>query len=122
MYSIIHLLRKKWLAAGWLILISILFCLPGSAFPRQSWLDGLHLDKWVHVGFFALLVLAWLLAFRLPAALLIGFALTYGILVEVVQHRWIANRSFDVWDVVADAAGIALGFYIWLRVKRLQGL
>ena len=38
--------------------------------------------------------------------ILIGFlALAYGIAIEFVQKYFIPNRSFDVWDILADGLG-----------------
>jgi len=119
MRKILILLRSKWIAWALLIGMSMLFCLPGSALPKQSWLDGLHVDKWVHAGFFFVLVLAWSAAFRLPPWAVYGGAFLYGAAVEIVQHQWIAHRSFDAWDLAADTLGIILGGLAWLRVKRL---
>ena len=42
--------------------------------------------------------------------LLIGVAaLCYGIIMEFVQHYYVANRSFEVADIIADAVGCAAG-------------
>jgi len=35
--------------------------------------------------------------------------LVYGIGMELVQHYFINNRSFDLGDIAADAAGCLLG-------------
>ncbi|MGZ8557770.1 MAG: hypothetical protein ACXWWC_05535, partial [Chitinophagaceae bacterium] len=44
-------------AIGWFIISVILLTLPGSAFPDDGWLDKLWLDKWVHVGMFAIMTI-----------------------------------------------------------------
>ena len=110
---------SKPLAISWFVFISVLFFLPGSAIPKADWTDRIHLDKWVHCGFFAVLVFLWSSAFSLDgfkkAWPLITVSITYGFLVEVVQKEWIANRSFDLFDVVADAAGSVAGWLVWLR-------
>ncbi|HUC81794.1 MAG TPA: VanZ family protein [Flavisolibacter sp.] len=106
----------KPLAIAWLLVISVLFFLPGSALPKETWLNDIQFDKWVHFGFFALLLFLW--RFFLPAAkkyswfLLLG-ALFYGLGVELVQHYLIANRSFDMGDVAADMAGAVAGILFW---------
>jgi len=33
--------------------------------------------------------------------------------VEVIQHYFIANRSFDLWDVLADMTGAVAGLLFW---------
>jgi VanZ family protein len=98
--------------------ISFLFCLPGSAFPKNNWLSKVHFDKWVHIGFFALLVVLWLWALapgkRGIVWLLLAAAL-YGLCVEVVQDRFIPNRSLDIGDWAADVAGSFAGLWFWNR-------
>ncbi len=103
-------------AIGGLLCASVLFVLPGSALPKAGWMAALQIDKWVHVGIFFLLCFFWGIALDAKrgqkAVLLVTVAIAYAFLVEVVQDRYVANRSFDLWDVVADTAGTALG--IWL--------
>ena len=41
--------------------------------------------------------------------------LVYGIAMEFVQKYFIPNRSFDVGDIIADAAGCALGLVYSIR-------
>ncbi len=107
------------IAVVYLVFISILFCLPGSAFPKDDWLDKVYFDKWVHIGFFALLIILWSWAVNSTqrksiATLLIAAAL-YGITVEVVQDQFIANRGFDIGDWIADMIGSFAGLWFWDR-------
>ena len=115
-------LKSKVLAISWLILMCILFVLPGSALPEQNWFADIQLDKWVHIGLFAVLLFLWASAFELGlprnAWLVIIIAIGYGMLVEFVQKTWIPNRSFDMYDVVADAIGSVIGVWIWWRVYK----
>jgi hypothetical protein len=113
-------------AVLWFILITILFVLPGSEFPEEDWFHRVYLDKWVHSGFFFLLVYL----FAVP---LIGrginnsakwlfritmLAIVYGIIIEFIQKWWIPGRSFDVTDMIFDSIGASAG---WLLSKRLTG-
>lgn len=115
-------LRSKWLAISWFLLINILFYLPGSALPKTNWLTAIHIDKWVHVGIFSILVFLWRSAFPFPGrsypVVLLFLALVYGILVEIIQFLWVPNRDFDVWDVAADGAGSLLGLMVWSGVYK----
>ena len=99
------------------ITICILFCLPGSAFPNESWMTKIAFDKWVHIGLFSGLcyVAAWAFALESKKGLLRVFltAVLYGIAVELVQDRWIPNRSLDLGDWAADIVGSFLGIWIW---------
>nr|WP_262901953.1 VanZ family protein [Pinibacter aurantiacus] len=95
-------------------------CLPGSAIPQSSWLDAIHIDKIAHVILFGGLVVTWALFLnrnhfyskQLTKFLLILFLLSTanGILLEFVQKYYIPNRSFDLFDIVADTCGAAAGF------------
>lgn len=101
---------------GYLVFISFLFCLPGSALPKNDWLSKIYFDKWVHIGLFILLAILCIWSYNLYTRkslyiLFISLAL-YGILIELVQHYFIVNRSFDIGDWIADISGAALG--IWL--------
>ncbi len=110
------------MALLWLGVISVLFFLPGSAFPKENWFSKIYIDKWVHVGLFATLLFLWRSAFDLQIKnyhlILLGFALLYGFLVEVIQKEWIPNRDFDLYDVMADMAGSLLGLLVWSRVYK----
>ncbi|GAA4744806.1 VanZ family protein [Flavisolibacter ginsenosidimutans] len=116
----LNILEKhaKFLAILWLLFISVLFFLPGSALPKAGWLDAIYFDKWVHCGFFALLVFLW--RFYFPRELrynwwLLLLALCYAFGVEVIQYYFIPNRSFDLFDVMADMTGAFAGIWFWTR-------
>jgi VanZ family protein len=106
-------------AIAWLILSIILLTLPGSSFPKENWFDKIWLDKWIHIGMFAIMVILWCWAMlkknpdgiRLRTLFIwIGLAsLAYGIGMEFVQKYFIPNRSFDVGDIIADGFGCTLG-------------
>ncbi|MFL5811287.1 MAG: VanZ family protein [Flavisolibacter sp.] len=114
--------QSKWLAISYFVLISILFFLPGSALPESDWLTKIDFDKFVHVGLFALLLFICRSAFNVKiknySLLLFIGAVLYGFLVEVIQLKWIPNRSFDLYDVVADSLGSFLGLFTWTRVYK----
>lgn len=110
-----NILRSRVLALGYLLLISFLFCLPGSALPSESWFGKIHLDKWIHVGLFIVLFLFFSISFDLSfkaKLLLLVACILYGFLVEFVQDKFIPNRGWDILDVVADGAGAVLGFLL----------
>ena len=115
-------LKSKVLAISWLLLMCILFVLPGSALPEENWFADIQLDKWVHIGLFSVLIFLWCSSFQLglpgTSWIIIIIAIFYGILVEFVQKTWIPNRSFDLYDVLADGIGSIVGLVLWLRVNR----
>jgi hypothetical protein len=108
-------------ASAWFLTSIILLTLPGTAFPEEDWLDKIWFDKWVHVGMFSVMVFLWCLALWLRkknrdrqsvsrAFMVIAIIfLAYGIVMEFIQLYFVALRSFDFGDIVADAAGCAVG-------------
>jgi hypothetical protein len=117
MLKILEKHARLW-AVIWFLIISVLFFLPGSALPKAGWLDGIYFDKWVHCGFFALLVFLWRFYFpnaRLYSWWLLFIALCYAFSVEVIQYYFVPNRSFDLFDVAADMVGAFAGMWLWTR-------
>lgn len=123
-------IKSFWPAIVWLILSSIAFCLPGQVLPEEDWFGIIQLDKWIHVGLFTVMVFLWCLPLfhrpvfqrslpKLFTRVSIA-ALSYGILMEFIQHFLISNRSFDVGDIAADAVGCLIGFFFVKRQWRLS--
>ncbi len=111
----------------WFIITVVLMTLPGSTLPKSHFFDVIHMDKWVHIGMFSILVYLVLLGINAFSAnssaavlLLVPLAgVAYGTAMEFVQKYWVSNRSFDLWDIVADSVGcfLAYGFFRWQRNK-----
>ncbi|HKC35645.1 MAG TPA: VanZ family protein [Chitinophagaceae bacterium] len=112
-------------AISWFIISVVLLTIPGSAFPKENWLDKIWFDKWVHIGMFAIMVGLWCWAMlkiysvskRLRTVFIwIGLlSLSYGVGMEFVQKYFINNRSFDEGDIIADAVGCSLGVFFSLK-------
>ena len=116
-------LRFFWLALGWLIIVTVLLTLPASAFPREDWLDQLWFDKWVHIGLFGVLTLLWgypffkiNIASAHPFIIVAVCVILYGTIMEFVQKYFAFERSFDLFDILADSAGSLLALW-WLTYK-----
>jgi VanZ family protein len=108
--------RLKVFAIVWLLIISVLFFLPGSALPEESMFGIPQLDKFVHAGFFAVLVICWRFYFGEAVKytwLLLLLAAAYGLGVEFIQRDFIPNRAFDLGDVIADVFGASIGLWLW---------
>ena len=117
------------LAIGWLIASIILLTLPGSAFPKENWLNKIWADKWIHVILFAVLIVLWCRAtgrvsknnsikkYFIVIAIL---GIAYGIGMEFVQEYLVTSRSFDRGDIIADTAGClaGLGFSLLRYIKK----
>ena len=116
------------IAIAWLIVATVLHVIPGSSLPKENWLSQIKIDKWVHVAIFSIMVIVWFLALRkrysraIERPLLISVVLAsmvYGVVMEFVQMYFVSNRSFDLWDIVADATGCLAG-YIFCLVRYIK--
>lgn len=116
-------------AIGWLLVVTLLLVLPGQALPQETWLSKIQFDKIVHVGLFA--VLTWLFCRgwyqngitqerlkRIFIYITLAAAL-YGLAMEFIQKYCVPFRSFDVYDVIADAGGAFAGYFFsrWLYLN-----
>lgn len=91
--------------------------LPGS--PEPSSVDIPGLDKVVHVALFA--VPAFLLRRLTSAWWPLALLALHAPVSELVQWRFIAYRSGDWWDLVADLVGVALGWAVGRRAESGHG-
>lgn len=123
-----HFIKYQFPALLWAILIFVASSIPSAKFPD---LKIFTYDKVLHVSIFFIFGLLVYRAFerrsqipstrlwRIIIATLI--VILYGILDEVHQGT-VPGRTFDVWDMTADAVGGILSSFIiyWhLKHKRL---
>ena len=74
-------------------------------------------DKIAH--FFLFGSVAFLgLKVRLPARWLLGALVANAVISEVVQHYLLPQRDGNVFDAVADLAGVAVGAWLGFRMFR----
>jgi VanZ family protein len=118
-------------ASLWLIIVTMLLCLPGTEFPKSTWLEKIWFDKWVHTGLFLVLAFSWCWYFynKQPGEAKIKtvfirvtfLSIIYGILMELIQQFFIPFRGFEFTDILADAGGSMAGYFIakwkWLKIK-----
>ena len=102
------------------VLIYVLLTLPGNDFPKNPFLELIHFDKWVHIGLFAGLV--FLFCYPLMVKyhykksvyfIIVILAIVYGVGMEYVQKYFTVDRSFDITDMLADAAGSIIGYFFF---------
>jgi VanZ like family len=122
---------KKFIPAiVYFIIITVLFCLPSSALPDTggNWFQDYHIDKLIHATIFGILVFIFCRPIQLKGffnsivtkiyfliAIIFCF---YGILIEFIQKWWIKGRSFDGYDILADAVGCFIGYAIAKRIVK----
>ncbi|NNJ25309.1 hypothetical protein LzC2_13790 [Planctomycetes bacterium LzC2] len=110
-----------WMGAGYLIAAFTVTHLP---IPPGTAKGLPHVDKLVHAAIFAgmsLLIAAWRTtrfdSIRRAAVIAFLFCLLYGAADEFTQS-FLASRSSDWWDLLADAVGAAIGiaaFFLLIR-------
>lgn len=121
------LLRFYTPAILWIILILVLCTLPGNDIPSNSFLDRIHFDKFVHFGLFGGIVLFlslgiyWQKKYISNSTLwfLVLIAAGYGLAIEFIQKYWAINRSFDMYDLVADTLGAIAGIWVFKIIVHL---
>jgi VanZ family protein len=114
-----------WAAAFGIVLATIAYSLGQApaqlnAFPQA--------DKVFHTAAYAAMALLWLLAAvwrpgRGPgviagdAVAVVICAILLGATIEVAQH--FVDRSADVVDALADAAGATIGYLVWVGLRTI---
>ena len=103
------------------LLTVYLFTLPGNQIPSIDWMHKLQVDKLVHFSLFFVLVFLLYLPFykknypiKTKNIFLISVVIIcigYGIAVEFIQKYYIPNRSFDLYDIVADTLGSVVAYW-----------
>ena len=120
-------INNLWPAAIWLAGVFLLTLLPGNYFPRvSSFWSLLSPDKLVHIAMFA--GLAFLLALGLKRqypdlsvrcifAWVVIISTFIAILTELLQWHLPIKRDGNIYDAIADIAGIFIGFAAFLLLK-----
>ncbi|RPD40142.1 VanZ family protein [Chitinophaga barathri] len=117
-------------AMGWIVLILFLCTLPGSAIPQISAFDKLHIDKVVHFLLFGVTVLLLAYGYYKQKGEISNWSLfslvvmvtLYGLAIEFIQRYLVANRSFDMYDLLADGLGAVAGALVfsWIGKRFLK--
>ncbi len=104
------------------IITFVLLVLPGNEFPKSGFFSIKGLDKIVHTGMF--FILNWLFYRPFKASgksngqkqkwfLIIAIlTIIYGALMEVVQFYFVPFRSFELADILVDALGTFLAYFV----------
>ncbi|HEY0679964.1 MAG TPA: VanZ family protein [Chitinophagaceae bacterium] len=125
MFSRLALISQKlYVPLGWTLLTQLLLSIPGSLFRGPGFFRIPHLDKIAHLILFGGLTFFWILFYyyrhgtekKSLAWMIILLVSLYGIAIEFFQFNFIPNRSFDIWDIVADICGAICGYLatIWI--------
>jgi len=125
------ILSKNTLARTWTLFILILMAIPGNMLPHEEKTFIPNLDKLVHATLFGSFVFLWSIYYATRKeknnhnnsrfVLILIIACLYGVATELMQKYLIPNRDYDIYDILADCTGAALGFLVvLLTVKRFS--
>jgi len=108
------------IVSGFFILCVCL--IPGNTLPKSGILESIFIDKWVHLFLYIGWTYIWFLGLqKLPRQSMllkiVLFMAVYGAFIEVLQHYFVAGRSAEFLDWVADIAGIGVGYILWFKRK-----
>jgi uncharacterized membrane protein YjjP (DUF1212 family) len=112
----VNLPKKYWTTAHilWAVVVFGLHAMSSKSFPKISFWENLGPDKIVHAFmFFIASSLAVLSGMgRLKSAVI---WISAGVLLEYYQFFFTTDRSFDWFDVMADAIGVLLCFSLFRK-------
>lgn len=115
--------RNKIFLIGWTILITTLSLVNLNGLKKVSVADG---DKYVHLIFYFVLTFFLFINIELDKnnkskklLLSSAIAISYGIVIEVIQGAFTTTREFDCFDILANTTGSlsAVVFLIFFSKK-----
>jgi len=93
----------------------MLLLTPADEIDTFNYFDFPGVDKIVHLTSFMvleILSLKYFFSSHLKSAfIVIAITILYGVFIEIIQI-YVPGRSFEWWDIVADFAGIILGYFV----------
>lgn len=99
-------LRGAWLAIAWLLVGLVIYL---SVTPRPIEIPLDEGDKYGHLLAYGTVMLWFAQVYERRGRWTAMLALiALGVALEYVQ-RWTGYRTFDVWDMAADGAGVLIG-------------
>jgi hypothetical protein len=111
----------------WTLLIMVLCWIPRGFVHKieeeSSWFRLPSLDKVIHFGMFVVLAILWRRydsSRRAIGAIVLG-GVALGVLTELGQLLPVVSRNADLYDVVMDGIGLAIGVAIAPYVEPLLG-
>ena len=113
-------------ALAWTLFITYACLTTAANIPKAAWLNFEHKDKLVHFTFYFVFTLLWVLdlnntkKFSPKKVRLVVFtiAVLFGIVIEICQGLFTAERSPDAFDVLANTSGSAAAILLlWLFEK-----
>jgi VanZ family protein len=119
------MLRNIIPAISWSVLVLFVSLIPGNEIPEFE-VGFLHIDKLAHAILFAGLSFFWFFGLKkggiskivsLNTEGVVSFSVfIYGFAIELIQHYFITDRHFDIYDVLANGVGVVLGYTFFYLV------
>lgn len=79
------------------------------------------IDKILHLSIFALLGFCFMCAFpRIKFLLFFQIMIIYGLLTEILQDEMAWGRSLEGLDLIADAIGVLVGYFMFQKLKSVN--
>lgn len=115
------MLNKKptlFAAASWTLLVTVLSLISTGSFVSIANINIAYKDKIVHFIFYFVMVILWLNYYNRTTTKnsyikVLFMTICYGILIEVCQGVFTANREADVFDAIVNAVGAFSGFILF---------
>lgn len=113
----------RFIGISYTLFITFLLLFPTTNFPK---VEVPSIDKLGHVILFSILVIIWLFFVlsktevgKLTSIWVVLIAFFYGIIIEVSQGLFFESRTADVWDIIANSAGILMGWLVFQKIRKL---
>ena len=107
-----RLLRSAWPSLAWTVLIFILLTINTGSIESVPLMGIKNLDKLVHMFLFGVLAFLWVCRYQGSGKYswiwVLVLSAAYGMGMEFYQEHF-TTREFELNDILADAAGAALG-------------
>jgi VanZ family protein len=122
-------LGSHWKSIAWALFILVLCGIPGNEINKVKFIDIPQFDKVVHFILYFVFTLLLISESNKQRqnrkvtveSILIAavFALSYGVLIEVLQKYLFINRSAEILDVVANTFGYLIAVISYKSVNRI---
>lgn len=105
-------------AASWTLLVTVLSLISTGSFVSIANINIAYKDKIVHFIFYFVMVILWLNYYNRTTSKnsyikVLFMTICYGILIEICQGVFTANREADVFDAIVNAVGAFSGFILF---------
>lgn len=124
---LLKLCSRPYFPLFWTLLTIVLCCLPGSDIPNKGIFAMKGIDKLAHVSLFGGIVFFWGYywisrpgtreEWRKLMILIALLSIVLGVVLEFLQLYYIPGRTFDLFDMLADALGAILAYALLVFPK-----